>query len=311
MDEGDDMDEGEDFEEEDTDLDDLDDLEDDEDDEDFDSESSNQEFKINMLQLIASNEDDGLEASQLSVAHCGSIAGVETWTAFYKGTPVAMAKANAVPDSVSNIFNTSKFGEATAASARELGVESALSSMGFQAIVPDCSMEVAVAQAILDEADSIKQQALASVDTLRNDMVASFGSALATSAMGINRGVFAGVSNPIRDNLVASLSAAGIKDPAPLVDRAFEQGSDSYAKILLAKASDINSKAPEVQNQIAESVSQTNFLAAHASTQGAESIGTVITSTSSNRDNVADPMLSKSSSSDMKSMVQGLNLSRR
>ena len=312
MDDMDDDEDGDDFDEEDADLDDLDDLEDDEEDEDFDSESSNQEFKVNLLQLVASNEDDNLEAANLSVAHCGAIVGVETWTAFYKGTPVAMAKSNAVPDTVSAIFNTAKFGEAVAASARELGVEQALSSMGFQAIQPDCSVEVAVADSIMSEAESIKQQALASVDSTRNDMAESFGAALATAAMGINRGVFAGVSNPIRDNLIASLSAAGIKDPAPLVDRAFEQGSDSYAKILLAKATDINSKAPEVQNQIAESVSQTNFLAAQASVQGVEDIGTVIASTEQTQQPVVtEPLASESSATSMKSMVQGLNLSRR
>lgn len=306
----DDMD-GDDFEEEDAELDDLDDLEDDEDeDEDFESDSTTQEVKVNLLQLVASNEDE-LTPEHLSVAHCGAIAGVDTWTAFYKGTPIAMAKANAVPDTVSQIFNSAKYGEATTASARELGVDQALSSMGFQAIQPECSVEVAVAQSIMDEADSVKQQALASVDSQRNDMVESFGASLATAAMGINRGVFAGTSNPIRDNLIASLSAAGIKDPAPLVDRAFEQGSDSFAKILLAKAADINSKAPEVQNQIAESVAQTNFLAATASMQGVEDIGTVVASAEEQHQTQSPALSSESSSSNMKSMVQGLNLGRR
>jgi hypothetical protein len=247
-----------------------------EDGEDLESDSNTRTASLDLLQIISSNTGGKLDPKLLNVSHCGQIQGIDTWTAFYDGFPVALSRANDVPEAVSKIFNNPRYGEAVYTAAKETGVLDALASMGFKTVKPDVTLEVAVSQSILDEAELISQKALASVDAQKSGLVESFSAALSTAAMGINRGVFVGISNPIKDNLICALSSAGIRDPSSLVSSAFESGSDSYSKILITKALDINSKSLDVQNQIAESVSQSNFLSESRADTQVEPIGKIV-----------------------------------
>lgn len=298
------------------DLDDLDDLGDDEDldlDDDFgeddesdmDSESTNVE--LNLLQAIAATEGQ-LESEYLFVANCGNINGIDTWTAFYRNTPIATLSSNNVSENIAKIFNSPALGDAIKVSVSENGVEQGLANIGFNPIKPDVDFEIAVSQNLLDEADAKVEQALASVEQREADFAERFEAACATAIMGMNRNAFKGVTNPLRDSLVATLSAAGLRNPEQLVDNAFASTSDAYSRILLAQTKSISSKSPEVQNEIADTISNLNFLS-QSSGQEVEPIGNPVQAPETNTV-VQQDLESESGSATMKSRIKSLNLGK-
>lgn len=311
-DEGDDSDDDEDSDDEsddDSDEDDVDiDIDDtDEDDDELESDST-VDFELNLLQAVSATEGE-LQPENVFVANCGVIDGVGKWIAFYGSTPVATLSSNNVSDEVSKIFNSPALGEAIKTSISENGVEQGLASIGFNAIKPDVDLEVAVSQDLIQQADSKVDTALASVEQRETQFAERFEAACATAIMGINRNAFKGVANPLADALVASISAAGVRNPEQLVQQAIASSADAYARTLLAQAKDISSKAPEVQNQIAETIGNFNFLTESSAT--VEPIGKQV------QEPVAQPtvtdtaLTTESSANSISQKVKSLNLGRR
>lgn len=274
-------------------------------DDDLESDSTSVDFELNLLQAVSATEGE-LLPENVFYANCGVIDGVGKWVAFYGATPVATLSSNEVSPEVAKIFNSPALGEAIKTSISENGVEAGLANIGFAAIKPDVDLEVAVSQDLLNQADSKVDTALASVEQRESDFAERFEAACSTAIMGINRNAFKGVANPLRDTLVASLSAAGLRNPEGIVDQAIAGSADAYAKTLLAQAKDISSKAPEVQNQIAETIGNFNFLTESTST--VEPIGKQVQAQQSV---VQEPIASESSTGDMRQKVKSLNLGNR
>lgn len=228
-----------------------------EEDEEMESESSVVEtLDMDLLAAIAASDTENptLNPQLFAVANCGVIAGTPTWTAFYKGIPVATAMASDAKGKVAEMFETPRFGQAVIATANADGIEVALADFGFKRISPDLNINHVVEAGVMQKAENRVNDILAQASAERDQMLDRFSAAISTALMGINRGVFKGKVNPVANRLMASLSAAGVANPQQLVQDAFAQCGDTLNKIVMDVARDLVAKTPEEQNVAAEMV---------------------------------------------------------
>lgn len=271
----DDDDDGDD-DDEDLDDDDLDDLGDD--DEELDSESSDQ-IEINLLQMVADNHEE-LDADQVQLVNAGAIAGEDSWIAFYGRTPVAMASLSSVAQGAREIFNTPKFAKAVMASLASSGVVEGLAEAGFKPIVPEGDLQVTVEQALLDKAAQVAQEEHASFQAHASEYQQRLASAVSVAVMGMGKGFFPNLRNPLRDALISTMSAAGIANPAELVDNVVANHFGQMMSIAFNKANEIISYEPSVQEQLAAAVDGTAFVSNSRNQSGPDlMLGTPVSDT--------------------------------
>lgn len=228
-----------------------------EEDEELESESSVvDELDIDLLTAIAASDTENptLNPQLFAVANCGVIAGTPTWTAFYKGIPVATALASNATGKIAEMFETPRFGQAVVATANADGIEVALDDFGFKRISPELNIHHVVEAGIMQKAEARVNDIQAQASAERDQMLDRFSAAISTALMGVNRGVFKGKANPVATRLMASLSAAGVANPSQLVQDAFAQCGDALNKIVMDVARDLVAKSPEEQNVVGEMV---------------------------------------------------------
>lgn len=237
-----------------------------EDDEDMSSESFD-EIHVDLLKALSASED--LTADKFHVAHCGSIEGQSTWTAFYGKMPVAMCSESNVREveALRNIFESPRFGEAVKAHASAEGIEDALAQFKFERIDPQIDVDAVVEQELVTKCEARVQEAndalavaLASVEEEKaadvEQRLDRVFDALAACTLGINRGVFQNISNPVATRLIAALSAVGVSpdNAEKLVSDAFVEGGELYAEQLLGQARNLLEKPAEVQEAVIEQI---------------------------------------------------------
>lgn len=210
-------------------------------------ETSN--IELPMLQCVAGS--DNLEAEKLEAAYVGEIAGNKTVVAFYDGVPVATATDKTVA-AFADIIDSPQFGRALCSAASEIGVEKALTEMGFQDIKPQIAVETAVEKKAQEEVNAKVEEIRTQAETQAQDYAQRFQCAVATAAQGINANFFKEVSNPIITALAGSLTAIGVQNADAIVRNVFNQHNDNYVKSLIAKASQIMTYDLKVQNDLAE-----------------------------------------------------------
>ena len=103
-------------------------------------------------------------------------------------------------------------------------------------------------------------EAKANLDRDQKEYSERLLSAMATAAIGLNRGFFPGEGNPVKAALYDALSAVGVKNADVVIHNAFRTSSDDYHKSLFAKACDIIAKPLEVQESLAKAVLGTNYM---------------------------------------------------
>lgn len=223
--------------------------------------------------------DDSAEAKDLDVSY-SSVQGEGTWTAFYKGTPVALAKRTDAGKNA-DVFDKPAFGQVLLATASHSNIKSALSELGFKPIKHQVSVSAEV-QRMVDER---AKEAIAAAEAAAKQFKDSFLAALATAAAGINRNFFKDVAaNPLKGGLWTTLSSAGMQNPEVLIDKAFAAHADEYHKILVAKACEILEQPSEVQASLASAVQNSNYQAVASGGGNLEDrlagLGTVVASES-------------------------------
>ena len=207
--------------------------------------------------------DESASAEDLDVSYSSAIRGQASWTAYFKGVPVAMASKSSAGKNA-DIFDTPSFGHAALASAKAVGVKKALVELGFTPIKHKVSVSKEVRR-LVDAQVAEQREALASELKSHQE---KFLSALATAAIGINRGFFAEVKNPLKAALWNAMSSAGIRNPEAMIDNAFRAHSDAYHTVLFAQASDIVAKPAEVQESLAKTILGTNYQAVSSEQMG-------------------------------------------
>lgn len=291
----DDSDEDEDDDSDDDDDEDIDGLEDEEDDdsdeeEDMESDSDSvvaNVSEVDAMSIIAHSTEGGLQPDQVSLVNCSSVAGENRWIAFHGDNVIAMASESNVDGAAKQIFGSANYRTAVLQAVANDGVEKGLTQFGFKSIAFDTdTLQVAVSNQVVAEANAKVE----SFETAQQDrdgkLMDRIGQALATSMMGINRGVFTGKSNPIITSLASKLTAAGVADAQKLVDSVFEANADNFNKLVLDQTLELVSKAPDVQEEIAKMVATSSYarreqqdLSANASVEQRLTPRTVATTT--------------------------------
>ena len=206
-----------------------------------------------------------------------------SWLAMLNGAPVARATASSAQRNA-DMFEHPVFGTTTVEIAKQYGVERALNDMGFEPLTIDVDVRAnvkgAIAQAVASSYDRLQQKITDENVKYRDE----FMSAMATAAIGINRGFFRSVENPLKVNLWSVLSSAGIRDPQVIIDAVFSRHADAYHKVLLAKACDIMGRSPEVRDELARAVLDSNYSAVASASSFEDALANVGTPISSDKD---------------------------
>ncbi len=239
-----------------------------------------EEVKTDMLSRIDDSQPDA--AKHLDVSFSAAITGQPQWTAYFQGVPVATARVADVGQN-RDIFEEARFGHAVIASAKHVGVKKVLLEMGFKPVT--CT--VLVPSVINERVAEQVATATAALAVEKQQYAERLMSGLATAAIGINRGFFVNINNPIKTKLWNAMAAAGIKNPETLIDQVFRDSNDEYHRTLFAQASDIIAKPVEVQESLAQAILGTTYqgVAQASAGQGLEdrlaNLGTVTASGSS------------------------------
>ena len=176
------------------------------------------------------------------------------WYAMVDEMPVAYATHHSAGRNA-EIFHDTKFKTASAAVLSQTGVYAGLKEMGFTGI----NVKLPVKQLVEQKMESTKREALASASNQLEQYKKGIRDTLATAAVGLNKGFFANVSNPIKRDLYQSLSGLGIVGAEQIIDEAFSKSGDSYNKILLDKASELQNMSVAAFNEIATAVSGATY----------------------------------------------------
>ena len=217
---------------------------------------------IDALALVDDSQPDA--AAKLDVSYSSNVAGASAWTAFYEGKPVAMAR---VADAGKNadLFDKPAFGQAALSAARQIGVKTVLRDLGFKPLVHSVPVTTSLSK-MVEERVAAERESLSATAKQHSER---FQAALATAAIGINRGFFKGVANPLKSALCSAMADAGMRNPEALVDSVFSRNFEQFSKIAHAKAEEILQRPPEVQESLASAVLDVCYKSESSSQDGA------------------------------------------
>ena len=244
----------------DEDLDELEDSDDDIDDSEFESDSAAKPVTRTFDSLsTAIAAHTNLNPALVSISRTTG-GPVPTVHMYYDGMPIAAATfqtvSNAVGEKIAReSFESANFERVVKASLSDVGVVETCSQMGFEPF----KIEMPVDRLLANEADSrinaatsdVQQTISSSVDAYQERFIA----ALSTSMLGVTKGFWNGVTNPVVESLCRALQAAGIKEPRGVVERAFFSHSSDFLTVALSQANSLMHKSEVAQNEIAEAVS--------------------------------------------------------
>lgn len=268
-DDEDDIDYEDDLDDDDLDEDDLDDedLEEDDLDEDLEEDDLDLDDDFDSESNVVSRTFDSLSSATAqhgtldpTLVSLSRVSGkVNTVHMFYDGEPLARATLASVSNAVGEenavkSFDTDNFIRAVSHSLNNTGVAGTCESFGF---MPH-QFELPVDKMLVADADARISEATANVTSTIEDAVANHGerfvAALSSAQLGVTKNYWGDTRNPIVDSLVGSLSAAGIKEPRALIERAFVAHGKDFLTTALSKANELMSKSEVAQNEISESI---------------------------------------------------------
>lgn len=254
----DDIDEDEDLDDEE--LDDEEELEEDDldvdDEDDFDSESKSVSRVFNSLST-AQAQHGTLDPQLVSLSR--AVGKLDTVHMYYDGQPIARATFASVSGAVgeenaAKSFASDNFIRAVSHSLNSAGVTGTCEAFGFMPY----QIEMPVDALLVAESDARISEATANVTGTIEEATSAytdrFVAALSASQLGVTKNFWGDVRNPIVESLVSSLSAAGIKEPRAVVERAFIAHGKDFLTTALSKAMDLMNKSEVAQNEISESI---------------------------------------------------------
>ncbi len=198
--------------------------------------------------------DEEADASDLEVAFCSALKAGARWLAIYKGQPIASLSREQSGKN-KDIFDQASFGTAVITSAKHAGVRQTLDELGFKPFTRTISVSAIVDQLAAEKIEEVQTEAQEEQEQYAEALQA----AMATAAVGLNRGFFVNMKNPLKDAFYSALSTAGIKNPDSIIANVFRDHADGYHKVLFAKANEILQKPVEVRESLAKTVLETNY----------------------------------------------------
>ena len=240
------------------DEDDIDDLDFEGDDEEMESDSS--KVNVDMLEALSS-AGVKLDAADIQLSFVeASGKQPARWFAYHNGTPIAHASQASMSSAVGEesahaMFNSPRVPRAFAHVAAEKGVGTAIEELGFKSMSMDVDVGSVIQARAQAEADQKVANVTAEVESHCEEYQDRMVAALSTAMVGIQRGFWRNEHNPVVQQLVTSLSSAGIANPEPLVAQAFATQGEQLFKSVMSKALELMQKPVEVQNELAASIS--------------------------------------------------------
>lgn len=164
-----------------------------------------------------------------------------------------MSKKTAVTAGHEDMYLSDQFEQVVASELSKQGLRKGLKAMGFQ------MAKVNVATSAVVNA-RVTKQVVASTAAVRRVAASkekAFADSLAIAAVGLNRGRWKDVTNPLKAALQEELQAAGVRNSARLVHNVFAAHGIDYAKAICAMATKLASMPQESRDMLTASLDMT------------------------------------------------------
>lgn len=155
--------------------------------------------------------------------------------------------------SADDIYLDDEYDEATMAEVKMKGLRAGLRSMGYKLSTVSMKASAQVKANVAKLTASAKAEMKAKVEA--RDKV--LHDSLILAAVGLNRNIFKDYENSLRNELVASLQNAGVRNASRMVRAAFEKYGIDYSKKLMTIASDIAELPEETREGLATQLDMT------------------------------------------------------
>lgn len=301
-------DEGGDDEGEDTDTmltdEELSELDFEEDEGDMESESS--VISISAAEALVADAEFNLDS--LSCVFDGK----SRYHAIYDNLPLGSLNLTALSTALGDenkaklLFRNGALPNVLSASARENGLEQALTDLGFTPVEFNVSVSSVLQQRASKSADERADRLQSEINTIVADTTERYQASVSTAMVGLTRGFWKQDDNAVASALVNKMVAGGmsLSSAREMVTSAFaEQGGELMASIF-SRAQSLSAMSVEGYNEVSRAIEEINV--ASVSANGATEIGKVVRKPSQEPE---DKIASKSSDSlawDQKMAALGL-----
>lgn len=180
-------------------------------------------------------DDDGEEARLVAF-----VGGVHAYS---------LVKANAGDNA--EVLTTKSFHKALAAETAKHG-HKCLASYGFTPV----TLRVRLGRVVDKRVQAELADAKAVVEASHNDVRDNFEQCAKIAAVALTQNFFRGRSNPLQDQLVAGLQAAGVKQAKTFVNRAMVGAAPQFVTAMLELAEELMDKSVEHRNELSDTLSQ-------------------------------------------------------
>ena len=229
----------------------------------FDDLNLNETSDLADLDEDADDEDaDGSETASICLVN--TVKGQLTFeaagnklTAYIRETPVATLTREEAGENA-GVLSSETFAQAIAHTAQTMGAVRALEHFGFKLI----KAKLPVTAFVNNKVSENTRKALSKIRKNNRGFQKKLAHAMQIASAGINKSFFKDSRNPIKEALYAEMQAAGISNPARIIDKVFASKGDAYHKELFAKATELMKKPHEIRNQLAEAIGDSNYQSA-------------------------------------------------
>lgn len=175
--------------------------------------------------------------------------------AFADGICVArLTKANA--GEFAGVLHTSAFQRSILAVAGKDGLKAALAAYPFEAITVNFPQKNAIHAMV--ERRAVEASTAYSEKTEAHN--AEFLQCVSLAASGMTKGFFRKHENALKRGFIDTLTTAGVKGAAKIVDKVFAGNADNYHRTLFTLAADLMTKPVDVRNELASTMGDVNMV---------------------------------------------------
>lgn len=278
------------------------------DEDDMESESS--VISISAAEALVADAEFNLDS--LSCVFDGK----SRYHAIYDNMPLgslnltALSGALGDEDKAKVLFRNGTLPSILSASARENGLEQALSDLGFTPVEFNVSVSSVLQQRASKSADERADRLQGEINTIVADTTERYQASVSTAMIGLTRGFWKQDDNAVASALVNKMVAGGmsLSSARDMVTSAFaEQGAELMASVF-SRAQSLSAMSVEGYNEVSRAIEEINVASVSAS--GATEIGKVVRKPAPEQE---DKIASNSSDAlawDQKMAALGLNKSR-
>lgn len=233
-------------------LEDEPDLEDDDLDEDSDEDDEiTSETEDDVMDVVDVDDmPEEVEEEEIDVAV------VEAGLLVLRGDRVIakMTKAEAEEEGIEDEYQSEEFASVVASVCATKGLRRGLSELGFQM----ATVNLGASHVVKAQVEARARETTKKLEASLKDQSKSLEACLALAAVGINKGFWKDVQNPLRAAVEASLLHAGVQNPKTVASRLFAASGVDYAKAMVTVAQRLAAMPEATRNTLAEALDFTN-----------------------------------------------------